>query len=182
MRASLKNSEEVILRLVQEDDALYLLRYTESLSAESKKRFAPHPFDAATIHLICKDGYSDTRYYIAEHAKTHEIIAYALLKLGILKQDADRYAQLHRQPLDEALSCTYAPSVADAFHNQGLGSLLLEYILLDVYLLGRKYVILWGGVQADNEKALHYYKKRGFQSVGSFKRATTDNYDMMYCL
>ncbi|MFN7119848.1 MAG: GNAT family N-acetyltransferase [Saprospiraceae bacterium] len=182
MRASLKNGEDVIIRLVQEEDEPYLLAYLHSLSEESKSRFAPHPFDAETIHLICKDGYSDTRYYIAEHAKTHDIIAYALLKLGTLKNDAERYANQHQQPLDEALTCTYAPSVADAYQNQGLGSLLLEYILLDVYLLGRKCVVLWGGVQAGNEKALQYYHRRGFQSVGTFQRDIIENYDMIYHL
>lgn len=182
MRVSLKNGEDIIIRLVQEEDAPYLLQYLESLSEESKNRFVPHPFNAETIHLICKDGYSDTRYYIAEHAKTHDIIAYALLKLGVLKNDAERYVHQYQQPLEEALTCSYAPSVADAFQNRGIGSLLLEYILLDVYLLGRKHVILWGGVQADNENALRYYKKRGFKLVGSFARDTSNNYDMIYYL
>jgi len=181
MRAPLKNGEEVIIRLVQEDDAPYLLSYLkESLSDKSKKYFAPHPFDEETVGKICKNGYSDTRYYIAEHAKTHDIIAYALLKLGIPKSDAERYDHQRNAPLDEALSCAFAPSVADEFQNQGLGSLLFEYILLDVYFLGRKCVVLWGGVVADNETAVYYYKQKGFQAVGEFQRDIINNYDMIY--
>lgn len=182
MQGSLKNGEAVIIRLVQEDDAPYLLSYLESLSPESKNRFAPHPFDAATIDLICKDGYSDTRYYVAEHGKTHDIIAYALLKLGTLKNDAERYANQHNQALEEAFTCTYAPSTADAYQNQGLGSLLFEYILLDVYLLGRKYIIPWGGVPAQHEKTIIFYEKKGFQPVGSFQQDTSLHYDMIYKL
>lgn len=181
MRATLKNGAEVIIRLTQEYDAPYLLAYFESLSEASKTRFAPHPFDEKTAQLICSDGYSDIRYYIAEHTKTHDIIAYALLKLGVLKKDLERYAT-YDMPLDEALTCTYAPSVADAFHNQGLGSLLFEHILVDAYFLGKKYMVLWGGVQASNEQALHFYHKKGFQQIGAFQRGVVENYDMMYQL
>jgi GNAT superfamily N-acetyltransferase len=179
MRANLKNGDEVIIRLVQEDDAPYLLAYLQAFSEENRSRFAPHPFDEETVCLICKDGYSDTRYYVAEHGKTHDIIAYALLKLGVLKKDAERFLASNVQ-LDEALTCTYAPSVAETFQNLGLGSLLFEHILLDVYFLGKKYIVLWGGVQATNERARHYYCKKGFEPVGAFQRDLIESYDMIY--
>lgn len=181
MQASLKNGEEVIIRLVQEDDAPYLQSYLGALSQTSKNRFAPHPFDEETVQLICRDGYSDVRYYVAEHCKTHDIIAYALLKLGVLKNDWERFVAYDLN-LEESHTCTYAPSVADDFQNLGLGSVLFEYILLDVYFLGKKCVVLWGGVQADNEQAIHYYENKGFQRVGEFQRDIQQNYDMIYRL
>ncbi|WSQ32844.1 GNAT family N-acetyltransferase (plasmid) [Streptomyces sp. NBC_01527] len=36
---------------------------------------------------------------------------------------------------------------------------------------GEKRIILWGGVLADNLRAIRYYEKQGFQSVGSFTDA-----------
>lgn len=181
MLGILKNGDEALVRLVREDDTQYLLSYLDRLSPASKSRFAPHPFDKETVFRICKQGYSDVRYYVAEHSKTHDIIAYALLKLGVLKHDAERY-ESYNLPLQEAYTCTYAPSVADDFQRLGVGSLLFDYILLDVYFLGKKSIILWGGVQATNENATHYYIKKGFQHVGEFQNDVMANYDMMYMM
>ncbi|MFI6920555.1 hypothetical protein ACIBIZ_11440 [Nonomuraea spiralis] len=45
---------------------------------------------------------------------------------------------------------------------------------------GRKRIILFGGVLADNPRALRYYKKHGFQLVGSFtRRDGAQSFDMI---
>lgn len=43
---------------------------------------------------------------------------------------------------------------------------------------GTKRIILWGGVQAGNEKAVSYYLKHGFRTVGQFEH-NGNNYDMI---
>lgn len=37
--------------------------------------------------------------------------------------------------------------------------------------IGRTRIILWGGVRADNPRAIRYYEKNGFQPVGLFTEA-----------
>ncbi|CAL9335949.1 hypothetical protein SUDANB176_00165 [Streptomyces sp. enrichment culture] len=36
---------------------------------------------------------------------------------------------------------------------------------------GKKRIILWGGVPTDNPRAIRYYEKQGFRTVGSFTGA-----------
>jgi hypothetical protein len=44
---------------------------------------------------------------------------------------------------------------------------------------GIKTVILWGGVQATNTKAVNFYKKLGYRFIASFWHDEKDNYDMV---
>jgi ribosomal protein S18 acetylase RimI-like enzyme len=62
----------------------------------------------------------------------------------------------------------YAPSVADAWQGKGLGKLLLQQTMKLAKSAGMQALVLWGGVQCDNEQAIHYYRKNGFIELGSF--------------
>ena len=55
-----------------------------------------------------------------------------------------------------------APSVSDEYQSKGLGNRLLEVMISKLKEMHRKHLILWGGVQADNSKALAFYEKNGF--------------------
>ncbi|MEU2180061.1 GNAT family N-acetyltransferase [Streptomyces thermolilacinus] len=45
---------------------------------------------------------------------------------------------------------------------------------------GRNRIILWGGVLADNQRAIRFYEKQGFRTVGSFTGADgAESLDMM---
>ena len=81
--------------------------------------------------------------------------------------------------LHDETDCTLAPSVADAYQSQGLGSLMMQHLLGLLPRLGRQRMLLWGGVRADNPRAVHFYTKFGFQRVGDFEAGGTNNYDMI---
>lgn len=49
-----------------------------------------------------------------------------------------------------------------------MGSLVIPFVMEAVRRLERTRVILWGGVLADNARALRFYEKNGFQLVGPF--------------
>ena len=49
----------------------------------------------------------------------------------------------------------------------------------DLKRKGYKNLVLWGGVQATNYRAVHFYKKLGFQTIGSFWHDGKDNFDMV---
>lgn len=69
---------------------------------------------------------------------------------------------------------------ADDLQDRGLGTLALPRVEEAARLLGRRRIILWGGVRADNPRAIRYYEKNGFRTVGAF--AETDgslSLDMM---
>ena len=115
--------------------------------------------------------------YIAENSDNNRIIAYAIIKKGYLLYDASRLSSygLH---LSEKSDCTFAPSVADAWQSRGMGSKLFEYILQDIRQKGFTRMILWGGVQSNNEKAVQFYLKYGFRVLGEFEYKGR-NYDMI---
>ena len=46
--------------------------------------------------------------------------------------------------------------------------------------LGRTRMVLWGGTQATNDRAIHFYQKHGFRTVGEFQEPPGfNNYDMI---
>jgi diamine N-acetyltransferase len=179
--ARLRSGQELLVRPLRADDAARLGEYLRSLSEQTRARYQPHPFDQQTANEICAtlDPGAILRLVATVPAVGGEqrIIAYMLLKMGILEADQRRYEELGI-PLDPATDSTFAPSVADDFQNQGVGSRMLRHIVQVAPKLGRRRIVLWHGVQATNDRAVHFYRRWGFRKVGEF---TTDknNYDMI---
>ncbi|WP_051707143.1 MULTISPECIES: GNAT family N-acetyltransferase [unclassified Streptomyces] len=73
--------------------------------------------------------------------------------------------------LTEATDCRFGPTLADDYQHRGVGTLVFPYVTEIARLLGRSRIILWGGVRADNARAIRYYEKNGFRPVGSFTGA-----------
>lgn len=156
-----------------------LLEYLDGLSRETVSRFSPHPFTRSEItrlHQIT-DGY---RLFIATLPSNGRVIAYTIVKLGWLGHDAHRLQQYGLLP--ETGDCTIAPSVADDWQGKGLGSLMFDFTMDQLRAENPvSRIILWGGVQADNSKAIGFYKKKGFRTLGQFMHYG-ENIDMMLVL
>jgi GNAT superfamily N-acetyltransferase len=147
----------------------------QELSPETKKKFEPHPFDKISIsHFYQTNPYN--LGYIAEDTSDGSVIAYAIIRLGYLEHDADRLRSFGFIP-DHFTDVTYAPSVADDWQGLGIGYHLLQFIEEELKIMGRQRIILWGGVQQENEKAVRYYLKNGFMILGAFEYNGL-NYDM----
>lgn len=73
--------------------------------------------------------------------------------------------------LNPDVVCRFGPCIADDYQNRGLGSRLWPYVADLARRFGRQRIILWGGVLADNARAIHYYKKLGFQHHGAFENS-----------
>lgn len=153
-------------------DALFI--YLKKLNHESKKRFGPHPFTKQAIINSYND--KNNRLYLAI-AEDDEIVAYTIVKLGWVDFDTQRLLSYGLFP--ELSDCTLAPSVADDWQSKGVGSVFLEYIIDHLKSIEHiKRIILWGGVQSTNKKAIGYYKKFGFKKLGDFEH-NGNNFDMM---
>jgi diamine N-acetyltransferase len=174
MTVRTKNNATVILQKLTAAGHNELFTYLEGLSAETKNRFGPHPYDQQSIAgFYHNSGHTG---YIARETATMGIAAYAAIKTGILQHDSHRLQSYGIVP-DENTDYTFAPSVADAWQSCGIGNALFHFILSDLRLLGAKRMILWGGVQANNDKAVSYYRKNNFQLLGEFDHNGL-NYDM----
>lgn len=178
MIVTTKNNRQVELRKLNSDDYDNLCDYLDKLSIETRKRFGPHPFERNSIIEFYRNDLHTG--YIAQDTETSEIVAYSIIKIGFLEHDVFRL-QSYGLKLDHKTDATFAPSVADNWQSQGIGNALFQFIIADLKLFEINRVILWGGVQADNHKAVNYYRKNGFQALGKFHYNGL-NYDMVFQL
>lgn len=149
----------------QSADLPLLLEYLEQLSPVTRQRFGPHPFDAASIAQFYADPFGVWGFIVKTEGK---IIAYAVVKRGGLEHETPRlnsYGLL----LHPSHDCAFAPSVADDWQGRGVGTEFFHFIHNELSQKGIKGMILWGGVQADNEPALRFYAKMGFRRLGYFE-------------
>ncbi|MEI8048278.1 MAG: GNAT family N-acetyltransferase [Bacteroidota bacterium] len=150
--------------------------YLYKLSAETAKRFGPHGFDVNSIADLFRKP-DNCLGYIALDNETTEIIAYSIVKQGFLEYDSPRLRS-YGLILDSKTDCTFAPSVADAWQSLGVGNHLFHFVRSSLESIGIKRIILWGGVQSDNHKAVGFYRKNGFATLGEFEY-NGYNFDMI---
>ena len=178
MRVQFRDGRTVTIRPLKQSDKDSLYDYLQNLSAESRSRFGPHLFDQPTINNICNQPDKDTQRFIAVDESSSLIVAYMLIKQGMIEADQQRYAQ-RNQFFHHDTTVTYAPSVADDWQSAGLGTVMVNIIENELKQGGICHIVLWGGVQATNLKALNFYKKKGYQFIASFWYDDKDNYDMI---
>jgi diamine N-acetyltransferase len=161
----------VTVRPLLNSDTAALGAYFLGLSEETTRRFGPHPLDQATADYLCATiNVAEALRLVAvvPGPAGDEIIAYFILLLDVTKYELARYAQcgiaLHSQT-----DCTVAPSVADLYQNSGLGSPCFQHLIELARRLGRQRMLLLGGTQASNHRAIHFYAKHGFRTIGSFE-------------
>ena len=175
-QAELPSGKTLLLRPLKADDTSILGTYFLSLSDETKSFYAPHPFDQETTDRLCTEVDNDQTLRILGIVN-ETVIAYFILTLSIREGDKNRFMN-YGILLNSNTDCLVAPSVADNNQNTGIGSLVMTHALDVLRLLGKKRVILQGGVQQRNERAVHFYRKFGFETVGAFT-TRIENYDMI---
>jgi GNAT superfamily N-acetyltransferase len=178
----LPSGSTALFRPLAAADGLILGKYFGGLSPETRFRFGPHAFDQATADYLCASiDLADTIRMIAVSDSNGEemVLAYFILVLGVSDAERDRYAAVNIL-LDAQSDCTFAPSVADAFQNQGVGKPLIQHVVEIARALGRERMVLMGGTQATNSRAIHYYQKAGFRTIATFDDPPGFlNYDMV---
>jgi len=164
-------------RVLRAEDAAALGRYFDGLGPSVRGVYGPHPLNSAHATVLCAElDYRQLLPFVALHGD--DIIGYFLVQIGLRDDDRQRYIDHGHALIDEAC-CTFAPCVADAWQERGLGSALFPHVALALRRLGRQRLVLWGGVRGDNPRAQHFYRKFGFGHVGNFKVRDLDNLDMV---
>ncbi|NVO18400.1 MAG: GNAT family N-acetyltransferase [Bacteroidetes bacterium] len=158
---------QVVVRKIQPGDLDLLLEYFTYLGPETRSRFGPHAFDRETLIQIYLNSLNYLGYIAIEN-ETGKIIAYSVIKIGYLEHDSDRLCS-YGLTLDARKDCTYAPSVSDEWQSLGVGKAMFQFILTSLIASGFKRIILWGGVQSKNEKAVNFYRNAGFRKLGTFE-------------
>jgi diamine N-acetyltransferase len=172
------NTQFIQIRLLKFDDSERLFKYCNGLSDLTKSRFAPHQFDKETIENICRYiGKDDSFRFVAITTDTEQIIGYFIAKSGMSENDKSRFFQNKTHLIPEEC-CSIAPSVADDYQGSGLGKALFKFMIDYLREHQKHHLILLGGVQKENEKAIRFYQKMGFQEAGEFGRNGVWNLNM----
>ena len=177
---ALPSGERIVFRPLKQGDAALLAGYFRALSADTRKRFAPHAFTKEQAEIICaKIDYGKViqLFGLTDNVQQPQILAYFILRLDLNDDDDKRY-RARGMNLDRMSVCSIAPSVVDDYQGRGLGAVLMARSLALARRLDRRQIILQGGVQAENSRAIRFYEKCGFHMVGSFS-TTVENYDMI---
>jgi diamine N-acetyltransferase len=176
MKIITKNNQELWIRKLDDRDLDLLSIYLANLSEETRRRFGPHPFDRYSLSNVFEQSHLHSGY-IAINPSGDEIAAYSIIRKGFLEHDSPRLSS-YGLTLDHSRDCTYAPSVADAWQGKGIGEAMFSFILEDLNAMGFSRMILWGGVQCSNLKAVGFYNKLGFTTLGKFEYHG-ENHDMI---
>ena len=175
MTSQLKNGIHISLHQLEPAWLDLLVDYLTQLGPETRSRFGPHTFDKPTIEKLFRDD----KYlgFVASEIQSETFIAYAIVKQGYLEHDWPRLSS-HGLRLDAFTDATLAPSVADTWQSKGVGAALFDFIATALKNKGFRRIILWGGVQSSNIKAVNFYIKKGFRIVGAFDY-NGHNWDMV---
>lgn len=171
-----KNNQSVFLKKLLPSHLEMLVTYLQNLSQTTKSRFGPHAYDYLSVLNFYQQNANRMGYIALDESGTN-VIAYSIIQIGFLTHDQPRL-EGYGITLNAQTDATFAPSVADAWQGQGLGTRLFHFMIADLKTKGVHRLILWGGVQAGNSNAVSYYQKLGFTTLGQFSYHG-ENYDML---
>jgi diamine N-acetyltransferase len=177
---TLRSGEPALVRPLQAGDATIFGVYLGALSPDTRDRYGPHPFDQETANRLCAAINLGENIRVIATIPAHggeRMIAYVILVMGVSDVDVRRYQALGI-PINQETDCTLAPSVADDYQDQGVGRLVVQRVIDGARELGRKRMVLMGGVQATNDRGVHFYTRFGFRKVGEFY-TDRNNFDMI---
>jgi diamine N-acetyltransferase len=154
------------IRRLLSSDAVDFGLFLESLSHRTRQRFEPHGLkaeDGRRIAIAQPETLSN-RHIALDLDKPCLIAAYVLAELSIPDDEVRRYIR-HGRPLGPKVA-RIAPVVADYAQNRGLGKAMIRNAIKELRNIGIEEVVLFGGVQTSNTRAIHVYEQIGFRGVG----------------
>lgn len=165
-----------IFRELEKTDVDLLAGYFLGLSEETRSKYGPHPFTAEHARVLCNLPKDTADRYIVITQDQAEIIGYFIVEYADAPSEAKRYKS---QGIDlvPKLDPLFAPSMADAYQNRGLASLVMPLIVDVVKKGGARSLVLMGGTLETNSRAIAFYEKSGFRRHGGFQTHIY-NYDM----
>jgi GNAT superfamily N-acetyltransferase len=164
----------MFLRTLRPEDRAALAVYFEALGVETRRRFQPHPLTREAAAALCDEAEPSAIRLVIE--RRGGVIGYFILERGLPVYETPRYREFGVD-LAAGSDLLFAPSVADAWQNRGIASLAMPHLIAFARQLGARSLVLMGGTQATNHRAIAFYEKFGFKRFGGYQ---TDvfNHDM----
>lgn len=167
-------AKHLVLRPLSRHDAAALSSYFDALSPASKRRFQPHPLTPEMAEALCAADAAATRRFVIEAGG--RLIAYFILEPDMAVHEAARYEPFGIS-LKSGQDFLFAPSVADEHQGQGIASLAMPHLISEARRHGARSLVLMGGTQATNARAIAFYEKFGFRRFGGYQTEVF-NHDM----
>ncbi|MEU7019607.1 GNAT family N-acetyltransferase [Streptomyces sp. NPDC046203] len=179
-RLEIGRGADVVFRPLTHADAGRLAGFLGGLSAVSRRFSTFDGYDLAAARELCATiARYDKLWLVLEDVPSGRIVGLLGFSLALTPGDIARYREAGIR-LEETTDCRYGPTLADDHQGRGIGSLVFPLVAEVARRLGRTRIILWGGVRADNPRAIRSYEKNGFRPVGSFTEADgSRSLDMM---
>ena len=155
------------LRPLEAGDGGILGAYFLGLSPGTRALYGPHAMDRDTADALCASVSSTDVIRFVAVLPGDGVIAYSILMPGLTDGEKERYPRAGVDA-DPARDCLVAPSVADSWQGRGVGTPCLRHLISVARRLGRRRLLLMGGVYKDNGRAIRLYEKCGFRAVGAF--------------
>ncbi|CAL9336347.1 hypothetical protein SUDANB15_00169 [Streptomyces sp. enrichment culture] len=167
---SLDDGSEVVFRPLTSADAAHLAAFFEGLSAESRRLSTFDGYDLGAARELC-DAIAryDKLRLVLEEVPSGRVVGLLELSLDLHPSDIARYRRAGIQLT--ATDCRFGPTLADDYQGRGVGTQVFPLVADVARRFGKKRIILWGGVLTDNPRAIRYYEKQAFRTVGSFTGA-----------
>lgn len=169
LTAVVSDRPDLRVRPLMVADARDLAEFLASLSEQTRQRWHLPSYDYPMAVELCAaiGRYDKVRLVVLTD---EQIVALLEFSLDVPLADLLRFASygITLGPID----CRFGPCVRDDFQRRGIASALMPTVLDVARRFGRRRIILWGGVRADNGPALGFYRKHGFVELGSFRDPT----------
>ncbi len=176
MEISESNAEKFLFRKLENTDTAMLADYFICLSAATKARFGPHHLTSEFAYYLCsKTDDTADRFVILPEGR-NLIVGYFIIEFEMSPHEKSRYLSQGIE-LEKGLDVLFAPSIADDFQNCGLASLVMPEIIEHCKQKGVRSLVLMGGTQATNDRAIAFYEKFGFRKYGGY-HTEVFNHDM----
>lgn len=170
--------ETYTLRPLVAGDVAALMTFLQNLSAETRRFSTFGSYDRAMAQELCEAiAKYDKLRFVVEHP-SDGIVGLLEFSFAIVASDRQRYVA-NGITLQLDTDCRFGPTLADAYQERGIGSRAMPPIKDVARRFGQQRMILWGGVLADNARAIHFYKKHGFVEVGQFVNDDAAMLDMI---
>jgi ribosomal protein S18 acetylase RimI-like enzyme len=153
-----------------------IMKYLQSFDEQTARFFAPHHSELTSIQSFYEDPLN--RGWCALDEVLGSLVGYAILRVDITKHDRARIEGYGFLP-DSRIDASFAPSVAAGSRGTGLADEIWSRVLQDAIDQGRRRIFLWGGVKAENLRAIRFYERLGFIRIGTFLHEG-ENMDMVY--
>ena len=159
-------------RIATADDCDSIVSFYQQLQDATRRLYAPHPMEREAI----RQQVADPDYLMLLSFEETDLAGYQVFLKGAFPWERDRYTQ-YGIVLDQ-YAASYAPVLGDGYQGKGAGTLMLTQALPFLEDARITQLILWGGVQCANIRAVNFYLKNGFRIVGYFEWEGA-NYDMI---